>query len=562
MRTLFPSDPARLPSTRRSGWSGAVCGLLMALGALAAGCGESSYDADTGFRPAKDGFGFANYGSDAVSTDLDVARMQELFGDKVCASKAGGTCILTPPADRWRKQMNHVAGAGHCEGMVVLSSLLFSKSAGLTPSRFGAATTSDLQLPGNLTLETEIAKWGSTQLLTPTRLGEFGSKNTPAEVIDKLRQLWSAGEYPTLRVRRLDILDGHSLLPYQIVDKGDKNLVLRVYDPDYPKQERELTLDLNANRWSYVFAVSASGEAYKYEGDGTTHNLSILTTGGRLQRQDCTFCVGTGANATTPGAATASVTGTPGITLFNSKEEQLAIELAVKPLSIDSSYTSYQGARGTTGNEVVGDPSLTMNVTFPRLLSGAVPSPLFNLPDAYDTTIKLRDTDTKKDTPASLTLTGPGYELVVDDIVLHPGQEDTILVPKGQGQISYTTGSDETPIVTVGFESPGADFELSIIADGKPVGLSVSLKKDEAKGEFSFQIKNAQNYTLQMVRIDENGEQVFSHDGATLTDDDTIIVKYGTWQGQGMPLTLYIDDGSNGSIDETVQIVDEDIPEK
>lgn len=160
--------------------------------------------------------------------------------------------MLTPPGERWRKQLNYLFGFGHCEGMAVLSSLLFAKGGGLGPTQFGAATTSALQLTGNLKLETEIAKWGSTQILTPARLGEFGGENTPKEVIEKLRQMWSAREYPTLRVRHLTVLDGHSFFPYQVVDKGGGSIGLMVYDPDYPKQERELTIDLNTNQWSYL----------------------------------------------------------------------------------------------------------------------------------------------------------------------------------------------------------------------------------------------------------------------------------------------------------------------
>lgn len=533
----------------------------MVVGALAAGCGGSPYAADTGFRPAKDGFGFANYGSDASPAGLDAARMQELFGDKVCASKAGGKCILTPPAERWREQMNYLLGFGHCEGMAVLSSLLFANSNGLAPSQFGAATTSELQLTNNQPLETELAKWASTQVLASTTVGEFGSKNTPAEVIEKLRQMWSAGEYPTLRVRHRDVLDGHSFFPYQLVDKGDKLLALKVYDPDYPKQERELMIDLNTEQWSYVFSVSADGVPYKYEGNASTHNLYIVSTSARLGKQDCPFCSGSGAtNAPSVSTTAMTFTGTPQLEVINTNP--LQVPLLVLP-KIDSSYTSYQGALGTTGNEVSSLPGympLNITVMFPRLLNRSGPSPLVNVPSAYDSTIKLKGSDATKDIPSSLSLTGPGYELVVEDIVLHPAQEDTILIPKGQGQITYATSADETPDVTVGFESPDADFEMSIIADGKPTGISVTLRKDEVKGEFSFQLKGAVNYTLQLVRIDAQSEQVFSHGGETITDNDTIIVKYGTWQGQGTPLTLQIDAASDGTIDQMVQITDDDLP--
>ena len=445
--------------------------------------------------------------------------------------------------------------------MAVLSSLLFSKSSGLAPSQFGAATTSALQLTSNLALETEIAKWGATQVLLPTRLGEFGSMNTPKEVIDKLRQLWSAGEHPTILVNRQDILDGHSLVPYQIVDKGSNAIAVMVYDPDYPMQERELAVDLNTERWSYQLSVSSSGVPYTFEGDATNYNLHLISPSGRLLKQDGPFCGSAGTNqSSTQSNNEVTLDGKPNAGLFVGDVKMIMA-------ATDSSYTSIQGAVGTKGNEaghLVGNGfkqvMVDLTLLSPRLLNGPGPSPLINIPGGNDSTITLSDSDATKDMPTAFTLTGAGYDLVVEDIVLHPGQEDTIVIPKGQGQITYSTTAVETPIVSAGFANATADFELSIVASGSPTGVSVTLKKDELKGQFSFQLKSAVNYTLQLIRIDALGEQDFSHAGVANTDNDTIIIQYGTWQGQGTPLMLQIDHGSDGTIDQMLQLTDDDLP--
>lgn len=539
-----------------------LSGLVLSIAMLTEGCSGSPYAADSGFRPAKDGFSFANYGSDAGPAELTAARLVELFGNKVCASQTGGTCQLTPPAERWRQQMNMLLGFGHCEGMAVLSTFLFAKQSGLTPAQFGAATIPELQITNNVALQTEIAKWASTQVLLPTRFGEYGSQNTPKEVLEKLRQMWSAGKYPTLLLRRLDILDGHSFVPYQIIDKGNNSVGLMVYDPDYPKQEREVTIDLNTESWSYLFATLPSGEPYKYEGNASTFNLHILDPSNRQGPQDCSFCEGpAGSNQTASVTSASTITAVPNATLHNTNPFQGDVKLLM--VNTDSSYTSYQGALGTTGNEVGKSYKpipVDMTTMFPRLLNHPSPPPLFNLPSAYDSTLTLTGDQRLQGKPASFSLSGPGYDLYVGNILLAPGQQDTIVIPKGQGQITYTTTADETPQVTVGFESPNADFELSLVADGAPTGISISLKKDETKGEFSFQVKGAPNYALQMVRIDTAGEQVFSHAGTAISANDTIIIQYGSWLGQGSPLTLQIDSGSNGTIDQTIQVSDDDLP--
>src|SRR5512146_1511962 len=55
---------------------------------------------DSGFRPDINGFSFQNYGDDPSIVDLTSVEMQRMFGDKVCASKADGKCVLTYPAKR------------------------------------------------------------------------------------------------------------------------------------------------------------------------------------------------------------------------------------------------------------------------------------------------------------------------------------------------------------------------------------------------------------------------------------------------------------------------------
>ncbi|MFN7472502.1 MAG: hypothetical protein ACK5S9_12735, partial [Roseiflexaceae bacterium] len=60
--------------------------------------------ADSGFRPERDGFAFANYGAAPV-TNLEAADMQRMFGSVVCANADVG-CLLTPTARIWMEEMN------------------------------------------------------------------------------------------------------------------------------------------------------------------------------------------------------------------------------------------------------------------------------------------------------------------------------------------------------------------------------------------------------------------------------------------------------------------------
>ena len=72
----------------------------------ASGPEVSKAEADSGFRPEQHGFSFPNYGDEPGIVNLTSAEMQKMFGDKVCASLAGGACVLTPPAQSWMDQIN------------------------------------------------------------------------------------------------------------------------------------------------------------------------------------------------------------------------------------------------------------------------------------------------------------------------------------------------------------------------------------------------------------------------------------------------------------------------
>ena len=86
---------------------------------------DKNYIADLGFRPVLNGFRFENYGDEKEGIQsLTFREMEDLFGDVVCSTQNKAKCILTPPANRWMKEMYEDMDGGHCEGMAALSLLL------------------------------------------------------------------------------------------------------------------------------------------------------------------------------------------------------------------------------------------------------------------------------------------------------------------------------------------------------------------------------------------------------------------------------------------------------
>ena len=244
---------------------------------------------DSGFRPNIDGFSFQNYGEDPVTVDLTAAEMQRMFGDKVCASTAGGKCTLTYPAERWMNQAVSAMKFGHCEGIAVLSSLMYYNKT--SPSLFGGNSAIDLALQDVL-LQREIGYWWTTQVTSPG-----GSKKvleSPQAVLDTLAGAFGngsgAGEWWVMGIYLPDGSGGHAITPYAVEDGGNGTARILVYDNNWPKDSRFIEVDTLTNSWRYLASASPDEPNSLYSGNASTRNLEIVSLSSRLGLQQCDFC--------------------------------------------------------------------------------------------------------------------------------------------------------------------------------------------------------------------------------------------------------------------------------
>ncbi|MFZ2471083.1 MAG: hypothetical protein WAW52_03985 [Methanothrix sp.] len=244
---------------------------------------------DSGFRPDIDGFSFQNYGDDPVTVDLTSAEMQRMFGDKVCASTAGGKCTLTYPAERWMNQAVSAMKSGHCEGIAVLSSLMYYNET--SPGLFGGSSVIDLSLQDVL-LQREIGYWWTTQVTSPG-----GSKKvleSPQAVLDTLAEAFGngsgSGEWWVMGIYLPDGSGGHAITPYAVEDLGNGTARIMVYDNNWPKDSRFIEVDTINNTWRYLASASPDEPNSLYSGNVSTRNLEIVSLSSRLGRQQCDFC--------------------------------------------------------------------------------------------------------------------------------------------------------------------------------------------------------------------------------------------------------------------------------
>ncbi len=259
---------------------------------------------DSGFRPDINGFSFQNYGEDPDTVDLTSSEMQRMFGDQVCAGKSNGQCILTYPAERWMNQAVSAMKSGHCEGLAVLSSLLYYNQT--SSGAFGGNESIDLSLE-NVLLQREIGYWWTTQVTTPG--GAKKVLDSPVAVLDTLTEAFNdktaAKEWWVLGIYLPDGSGGHAITPFAVDNMENGTSRIFVYDNNWPKDVRYIEVDRAANTWSYLASTNPDEPGSLYTGNASTKNLEIVSLSSRLGQQRCDFCDKSAGNAGSNGTKVA-----------------------------------------------------------------------------------------------------------------------------------------------------------------------------------------------------------------------------------------------------------------
>ena len=244
---------------------------------------------DSGFRPDVDGFGFENYGEHPDTLDLTAVEMRRMFGDDVCASQVDGNCILTYPAERWMNQAISAMKLGHCEGIAVLSSLMYYSQS--SPNLFQGNSTINLSLQNSL-LQREIGYWWTTQVTSPG--GSQKVRDSPQAVLDTLAAAFAGGkeadEWWVMGIYLPDGSGGHAITPFAVEESGNRTARILVYDNNWPKEIRYVELDLANGTWQYLASSNPDEPEGLYTGNSSTKNLEVVSLSSRLGTQQCDFC--------------------------------------------------------------------------------------------------------------------------------------------------------------------------------------------------------------------------------------------------------------------------------
>lgn len=509
-----------------------------------------NYIADLGFRPDLNGFSFENYGDEKEGIqNLTFREMEDLFGDVVCSTKNKAKCILTPPAKRWMKEMNEDMDGGHCEGMAALSLLLYSDPD--LADEWDINTASELRLDNDKELQREIAYWFATQAVQSVVEQEIIDK-TPVEILNflekKLTKDASTKQTYTIGIFNLEsgkLEDGHSITPYAIVDKGNDEYGILVYDNNYPKQELELIINKKKNTWMYNGSPNPNEEQFLYTGNAKSKNLFLTPTAARLEPNpfDCDFCPQDSKKVDSN-----KITST---TQYNQIFTEGSADLLIE---------NYNGGKiGTYRGEFFNNfpGAKFIPIKSDELLQNDS-QPIYNIPVEKPFKITLDGNSLTKTELTDVVMIGPGYDVGIEDIQLEPNDKDTINFASNGQSLTYTSSSSEAPNIIFGIVTPSYDYEFELNSiEIDPYG-TISAELDTDKGQLKIHIDKTEDdaiFDLIINRIGDSSEEEFTGEDIELAAGDDLYIDYGEWEGNGTQLELELYDDANDST-ETLLIED------
>ncbi len=545
--------------------------------------GTTSGVVASGFEPDVNGFSFENYGNESGATNLTAAELQRMFGDGVCASVSGGECILTPPAEQWMEQINNYLDGGHCEGMAVLSSLMYYDQ--VDPVDFGGDVTAELEIAGNDPLQREIAYWWTTQATYPG--ASLNVNESPAAVLAVLLENFNQGkkvdEWWALGFYKRDGSGGHAVTPIGVEDLGDGLYNLQVYDNNYPGELRNVEIDLNTNSWQYEGSPNPEIESDLYEGDADTQTLEVVAISPRLDTQACDFCAGVpqGESSLLQDAATAKLASplTAGAVNMPWQQVQQRWELLINGIATDFYQIWLTGkadlliiddwgrriglAEDESVNEIPGATETNMRI-FQQPTGDSLDkdkSPVYRIPVGLSFEVVVDGVNLPEGGVSDVSLIGPGYYLDVSDIWLEPGEADSIgvFIHQSRHQLTYYTDYAESPDIELGLETPEADYAMLVRAT-ELVGVDDSfvVAVDMETNEFILNTSyntDASTYEVYVLRIDDEGEMVFGADDVVLEPDNTAYIAFAAWE-EGAGLPVQFDYENDGEIDDEIELPD------
>jgi len=502
---------------------------------------DNEVQTDSNFRPNPHGYSFQNYGG-VNGADLMVDDLRPIFGDNaVCAAKLAGICLQNRAAVEWRNRWVQIMGGGHCYGMAVTSSRYFAgvdQPAGLQAN---AQRTFDLQL-GNA--RRNIASYFVRQGANPVASNLRGSlSTTPNQVLEQIRNSFDSPS-GSLTIAIFGPSAGHAVTPYRVEDRGNGIVWVLVYDNNHPNDaNRPIEFNTTNNSWRYNLGwITWSGTA-------ATHSIGVVPYALNNAVMQCPWCRSNSS------------------ALTNNDFSQVWAVGDAKVVVTDEAGRRF----GTVGNDFVEEIPNAYQTVLMTGLPGPSPA-IYNIPVNGTQTLLLNSGVITQPTSMTVSQFGPDYAVTIDGITLNPVKQDQIQITADGKQVAYQASEQKTVSMTIalanvptlnaaGQSDSAATESYAFALSDADVGPNQTMLAvvDSANGTLTFRSAETVggDYNLTIEHTDELGQRTFSSDAIAINAGDTHIIDYSLWGSTingSAPLTIQVDHGSDGTVDNTVQL--------
>ena len=513
---------------------------------------------DSGFAMGDDAFSFPNFGGRSQYSQLTVKELVRLFGQQaVCDGAGGDSCLPTPLADTWMRQVNQAMKGGRCEGFAVLAQLLYLGE--IDPSAFGGATASAVRIDDNEAVQREIAYWFATQ-----SLGELMTRVTQQlDAREATALLGDALSPPVEELWRLGMLfmgpdgtpgGGHAITPYAVKPDPAQEGVFHigVYDNNHPGEERSVRIDANVNSWSYVAAPNPNEPGSLYEGGPENGNkLYLSATRPRLGVQPCPFCKdGGGGGGPVVGALLNWSVRVQGEALGLVEDPGGGGRIGYEGPKL---VQSLEGATLTRAFTTKDPPQPAWLDTSPRI---------FGLPAELDGFSLRLAGRSGEDQETAVAIVRPGVIIDVTGARVPDGQADSLTVEEGGQSLAYESAGGDAPALTVGLERDDGSqvvVEVDFSTEGGASTVEIRLSADGGQAEVRLAggagSGEPVSFRVRVVRSDGAGGRESTTAVAEAGAGSTMTLRLQEWDGQAA-LRVDVDDDGDGTPDRTRDLED------
>jgi hypothetical protein len=351
-------------------------------------------------------------------------------------------------------------------------------------------------------------------------------RDTPTRILKALTQAGQPVDisiyYPTYGS------NGHSMLAYDVQDKGDGIYHIMVYDNNRPGEENFIVVDTNADTWYYAKGATNPNQAtLGYQGDANTQTLAFVPLSAYDQPLECPAELGRicGENRFSVITITGNAQGVA--STDNGRIGKVA---------------------GSVINTVNGGKLLP---TRGELYSREQPTLLIPI----DQPFSLEAQGTQDNQKANIIISS-SFTVSLNGLFMQSGQIEQINVDPMQQRVSFVSGGDQSPDIIITYETGETSYQVQINGIRFAAGQSLAIVVDSENGDLSFESsKGLKNIAavLTIVRVGVQKDAVFSNADFTILTGGTTTLLLGKWDGAGSP-QISIDKDQDGTPETTIPL--------